>query len=973
MCNSKYQMKKNIVNKYKLIYMPLFIGLITIFTISIISYYTSKNLLLTQMKQNGINLAKETVLQVEGNSDSLEIINQMIEDKIRIVGKVVRMNQNNLSNDLMKEIANNLDVGEINWFSPEGTIIYTNVDRYLGWKAPKNHSVENFRTGGKSEYMEGIRMDTESFDYKKYGYFRNSDGTFIQIGITANEVENLTRRFNYQTLIEKLTSGEDVLHVTFIDRNLKTIADSDKKDIGTVYDKNKEPEMQEALKGTISTRNSYYKEANIKALTIYVPVVMNRKINSVLVLSLSTEKVYYSIYMLFIKSSIIAIIMILILLWVQNKNIIQPVNRLNSFIKGIDIEKHIEYRLPLSKGDTFFGLASSINNILDKTYDYFYELKEHQEELLSSNEEISATYQQLAASEEVLKAQYTEIQNYTEKLETLRQKYEIAIEGTNCAVWEFDMEDEYLYFLEGFKNIIGRPTKEKENIYKALEKFLSLEDQEKLIKNIVAYIRNEKEEIHTQVQVKDIFGNLKWLLVLGKGIFDNDNNIKLINGIVLDITSLKEQEEYIKHIAYHDPLTNLPNRRMLMQKLEEDINEGNYGALMLLDLDNFKGINDTLGHLYGDEVLKKVAKELEYIKDEKMFISRFGGDEFFILIQHEKDIAIIENYAKQIMNIFKNKTIIKEHEIYLSCSMGITLYPFDSNKVAQLLMNADMAMYKVKNRGKNNYMFFNEEMTKKLQEKIKVEGILRDAIKKEKLKLLYQPQVCTFTGKIVGFEALLRLKDKHISPAQFIPVAEETGLVIEIGRWVTKEAVKQISKWKNEGLDIKPVSINFSPKQLNDLNYIQFLENTLKEENVEAKYIEIEITESIFLEEKEKNIAFINRLKALGISIALDDFGTGYSSLSYLTFLPVDKMKLDKSLNDKFLEFENVKVIDSLIFLAKSLNLEVTAEGIEDAAQYKRLKAAGCHYIQGYLFSKPLEVEDVEKIYDDNFLDKIKS
>jgi diguanylate cyclase (GGDEF)-like protein len=846
MGNSKNQIKNTIVNKYKLIYMPLSIGLIAIFTISTISYYTSKSLLLTQAKQNGISLAKQTVLQVQGNTDSLEMVNGMIEEKIRVVGKVVMMNQKNLSNDLFKKMANDLDVCEIDWYSPKGTIIYTNIDRYMGWKPSKEHPVENFRISGKDEYMEGIRMDTESFSYKKYGYLRNSDGTFIQIGISANAVESLTRKFDYQTLVEKLTPGENVLHVIFVDKNLKTIADSNIKNIGTVYDKDKEQEMQEALKGTISTKDSY----NTKALTIYVPVVHKGEISNVLVLSLSTEKVYYSIYMLSIKSSVIAIIMILMLLWVKNKNIIKPVKELDKCINQIDIEKNIQYRLSLSESDTFFGVASSINNILDKTSSYFYQLREHQEELQASNEEISATYQQLAASEEELRAQYDEIQSYTEKLESLRGELE--------------------------------------------------------------------------------------------------------------------------HIAYHDSLTNLPNRRKFAKKLEEDINENKYGAVMLLDLDNFKGINDTLGHLYGDKVLKKVAEELEYIKDEKMFVSRFGGDEFFILIEGEKDIAIIENYAKQIMNIFKNKLIIEGQTTYLSCSMGITLYPFDSYKVSKLLINADMAMYKVKNIGKNNYMFFNEEMTEKLQEKIKVESILREAVKKDGLKLLYQPQVCTFTGRIIGFEALLRLKDRHISPSQFIPVAEETGIIVEIGRWVTKEAINQISRWKKKYLDIKPIAINFSAKQLNDLNYIEFLENTLKEADVEAKYIDIEITESIFLEKKKENTAFINRLKSLGVKIALDDFGTGYSSLSYLTFLPVDKIKLDKSLNDKFLELENIKVMDSLISLANSLNLEVVAEGIEDVVQYKRLKTAGCNYIQGYLFSKPLEVEDVEKIYHYNFLDKIK-
>lgn len=739
-------MKNTVVNKYKLIYMPLVIGLLAILTISTISYYKSKNLMLEQMKQNGVSLAKQAILQVEENAISLEIINKMIEEKIRVVGKVAMMDQKNLSNDLLKKIAKDLGVDEIYWYSPKGMIIYSNIDAYLGWKALKGHPVENFRISGKNELVEGTRKDTESDNYNKYGYLRNVDGSFIQIGIRANEVESLTRKFNNQALVEKLAQEKNVVHVFCVDKNLKTIADSNIKNVGIIYDKNKEKEMQEALEGKIPTKDTYYEKVDTKALTIYVPVVQNGEISNVLVLSLSTEKVHYSIYMLFIKCSIIAIIMILMLLWVKNKNIIKPVKRLDQYINQIDIEKNIKYRLPLVEDDTFFGIVSSINGILDKTSSYFYQLKEHQEELEASNEEISAAYQQLAASEEELRAQYDEIQSYTEKLEGLKEKLE--------------------------------------------------------------------------------------------------------------------------HIAYHDSLTNLSNRRKFIEKLEEEISKDKSGAVMLLDLDNFKGINDTLGHSYGDKVLIKVAEELENIKDEKMIVSRFGGDEFFALIEGEKDIAIIKNYAKRITNIFKNKLTIEGEETYISCSMGITLYPFDSNEVSQLLMNADMSMYKVKNTGKNNYMFFNEEMTEKLQEKLKVEWILREAVKKDELKLLYQPQVCTFTGRVVGFEALLRLKNSSISPGQFIPVAEETGVIIEIGRWITKEAIKQISTWKKKGFDIRPIAINFSVKQLNDLSYIELLENTLKEANVEAKYIDIEITESIFLERKEETIAFINQLKALGVKIA---------------------------------------------------------------------------------------------------------
>lgn len=233
--------------------------------------------------------------------------------------------------------------------------------------------------------------------------------------------------------------------------------------------------------------------------------------------------------------------------------------------------------------------------------------------------------------------------------------------------------------------------------------------------------------------------------------------------------------------------------------------------------------------------------------------------------------------------------------------------------------------------------------------------------------MLYQPQVKVQTGEVVGFEALLRFRDYNIAPYLFIPVAEETGLITEIGKWVTKEAINQIIKWKEKGYEVKPIAINFSARQLNDDKYLKFLEETIKEGNVEPKYLEIEITESILLERTEETIEFLKRLKNMGVKIALDDFGTGYSSLSYLTYMPVDKIKLDKSLNDKFLEIENIKVMDSLISLAHSLNLEVTAEGIEEVEQYKRLKIGECDYIQGYLFSKPLKVEDAEKVYNHVF------
>lgn len=616
------------------------------------------------------------------------------------------------------------------------------------------------------------------------------------------------------------------------------------------------------------------------------------------------------------------------------------------------------------------AIIIKLNNNYNELDTLYENLSIKEKELTASNEEISATYQQLLASEEELRTQYDEIHTYTEIIENLKQKYEIAIKNTNSAIWEIDVENEMMYFSNEFQSILGISITSKEKLATVLERILSIEDKENFMKEFIQYKNGEINEIYSQAQVLDKEGNLKYVLFKGRGINTTNKDLKLINGILLDITKLKEQEKHIKYLAYNDVLTGLPNRRSFMERIESEIANHNCGAVMVLDIDNFKHINDTLGHTYGDVLLKKVAEEFIKLKDKNLFISRFGGDEFFILVSGENDIFKIEQYAKKIVNIFRRKFLIENDKVYISCSIGITLYPSHSNTVSQLVMNADMAMYKVKEHGKNNYIFFNEVMTDKLKEKTKIENILRDSLKKDGFKLVYQPQVDTYTGKITGFEALLRLKDYSISPAIFIQLAEEMGLITEIGRWVTKEAVEQISRWKTKGLVIKPVSINFSATQLNDEDYLFFLQDLLIKNNVEPKYIDIEITEGIFLEKKDETIEFLNKLKSLGIKISLDDFGTGYSSLSYLTFLPVDKIKLDKSLNDKFLEINNITVMDSIISLAHSLNLEVVAEGIENIIQYERLKVAGCNYIQGFLFSKPLEVDEAEKLYYHNFLEK---
>lgn len=433
--------------------------------------------------------------------------------------------------------------------------------------------------------------------------------------------------------------------------------------------------------------------------------------------------------------------------------------------------------------------------------------------------------------------------------------------------------------------------------------------------------------------------------------------------LMAQLEEIDQQKEYINFLAFHDPLTNLPNRRKFIEILEYRIQSNRSGAVILLDLDNFKGINDTLGHVFGDRVLEAVANRLEKSVDQKILVSRFGGDEFLILIECNDEFNELDQHVKLISHLFDEKLKIDDKLISINFSMGISLFPKDCVDVNQLIMNADLAMYAVKNVGKNGYKYFNVSMMDHQIRKSHIELVIRDAIENDGFKMVYQPQIELNSGYIKGYEALIRLKSLEYSPAEFVEIAEESGSIIKIGRIVTEKVIKQMAIWKQNGLPLKPVSINFSANQLQDKAYTNYIKSLLDQYDIEARFIEIEITENIFLGNKEATLSFLKQLKVMGIKIAIDDFGTGYSSLNYLTFLPVDKIKLDRSLNLKFLEIENLKVMDSLILLVHSLGFTVIAEGIETVEQVKRLKVGQCDLIQGFYFSKPVEADEVAQIH----------
>lgn len=451
------------------------------------------------------------------------------------------------------------------------------------------------------------------------------------------------------------------------------------------------------------------------------------------------------------------------------------------------------------------------------------------------------------------------------------------------------------------------------------------------------------------------------------------NSIKSMNTNMSElIQNLTKTNQEIHFLAFHDSLTQLPNRLQFIEHYKRTIHEDSLGAVLLLDLDNFKVINDSLGHYFGDMVLEEIAQRLRNNPLENAFISRFGGDEFLILLEYkaqqgQEDSAVsfdryLAQYIQSLLQLFERRFEINGQSIELRFSMGISLFPKDSSDINELFINADLAMYKVKQVGRNHYQFYDPSMRVKQQYQQSVELMLRDAIREDGFTLVYQPQVHLSDRKIHSFEALLRMKDHSVSPGVFIPIAESAGLIPILGRIVTQKVIEQQGVWKKNSYQILPIAINFSALQLKDLDFINYTLELLEKHQIESRDIEIEFTENIILENQKETLDFLQNLRNLGFKLSIDDFGTGYSSLNYLTFLPVDKIKLDRSLNLRFLEHGDLVIMESIITLIHSLGFEVVAEGIEEEEHVQILNDVHCDYIQGYYFSPPVAPTKVEEM-----------
>lgn len=426
-----------------------------------------------------------------------------------------------------------------------------------------------------------------------------------------------------------------------------------------------------------------------------------------------------------------------------------------------------------------------------------------------------------------------------------------------------------------------------------------------------------------------------------------------------DISERMRTQERLHYMAHHDALTKLPNRTLFMDRLRQAMARASWHkrliAVMFLDLDRFKNINDSLGHLVGDQLLIQLTQRLSSGVRAGDTIARFGGDEFAIMLDDIASEQDISSLAKKILDTMISSFVIQDHEFFITASIGVSIFPNDGDDPETLLRNADVAMYRAKDMGRNNYQFYSNEMSARAFERLTLENSLRHALKRNEFSLFYQPQVEIKTRRIVGVEALLRWQHPDLGtvlPSDFIPLLEETGLIVQVGDWVLQNALEQTARWHKAGYDDLKISINLSGRQFNNPEFVRTLESTIRDTSLSPRTIELELTESMLMRNASKTISALNTLHQLGISIAVDDFGTGYSSLNYLRRFPISTLKIDRSfIRDVITDPDDRAITTAIIVMAQSLNLVVIAEGVETEDQMIFLESLDCNQVQGNIFS----------------------
>ncbi|MEQ1517905.1 MAG: EAL domain-containing protein [Usitatibacteraceae bacterium] len=560
-----------------------------------------------------------------------------------------------------------------------------------------------------------------------------------------------------------------------------------------------------------------------------------------------------------------------------------------------------------------------------------------------------------------------------------KERLDLALVGSGLAIWDWDLVNNKVFFSENWRSLLGvRPIDDEGIVHESAQvaAWNHPDDQERFHAAVVATAKGLTEDFQCEFRAPGETEEWVWLQSKGKVTQrDAGGRALRMTGTTANIAKRKSAEERVEFLATRDPLTGLPNRMLVNDRLEQGVANAarkNAGlAFMFIDLDRFKTINDSLGHDVGDELLKRVAARLAACVRVSDTVARLGGDEFAVILENLSGSEGNDTHegaqqvAEKMIAALAAPIMINSHHLTTSCSIGIGIYPTDGLDPKTLMKHADVAMYDAKAKGRNNYQFFSHELNAKAQERLAIENYLRLALRRDELCLYYQPRVSFKTGKVTGVEALIRWQHpRHglLTPDKFIGVAEDSGLIVPIGEWVFEHAFKQVAEWqKKSGRDIR-LAVNMSVGQMFDGNrLLRTLEQSAVACALDLRTVELELTESMLLKNMDDTIVLLRQLGDMGLGLAIDDFGTGYSSLSYLKQLPVDSIKVDSSfVRDIGTDPNDEAIIRAIIAMTHSLKLNVIAEGVENEEQYRVLRDLACDEYQGFFFSKPLPPAEFE-------------
>jgi diguanylate cyclase (GGDEF)-like protein/PAS domain S-box-containing protein len=550
-----------------------------------------------------------------------------------------------------------------------------------------------------------------------------------------------------------------------------------------------------------------------------------------------------------------------------------------------------------------------------------------------------------------------------EALRENERRFRSLIERSSDIITVVDRDGTILYESPSVERLLGHTPGEL--IGTKLQQHIHPEDAAAVVAEFDRHTREAVQSV--EFRFRERGGGWRSLEASVNHLVDNPD----VAGIVLncrDITARKQDEATIRHLAYFDALTGLPNRLLFNDRLAQALAHARRRgsrclSIMFLDLDRFKTINDTLGHGAGDELLRLAATRFSNSLREEDTVARLGGDEFLFLLPGVDDAENAARVAQKVLDVFDMPFLVMDQELHATASIGISMFPFDGSDAETLIRNADTALYRAKEEGRNRYQLYAPAMNAVALKRLVLENRLRGAVDRNELLLHYQPLVSLDSGEPIGVEALVRWKHAElglVSPAEFIPMAEETGLIVPMTRWILRAACAQMKEWQLAGLPLETVSVNVSPRRFNDSNLPSMIEEILRTTKLDGRHLSIEITESVMMESAEATINTLQQLKNLGVKISIDDFGTGYSSLSYLKRLPIDTLKIDQSfVRDIPADSDDAAIAILIIAMAHNLKLSVVAEGVETQDQKSFLQSRSCDIMQGYLVSRPLPAAEI--------------